>query len=257
MLTHTDIPDWLGRLHDESRRISRLIFERVFDKGDCGRLPREQDLLSRPQSIYIQDGLFQLIQDDRLIRLYGPGDWTPLCWQGKTEHCVLKSDFGSDVVSFELTFFEELIDGDSELRAWWRKRSGLEERILIGLAGLYATEDAAPEVHFQQFQSGDKIIQQGDKAEEVFEMVQGQATVVVDGVEVGHIKAGEFFGEIAFLAEEARNATVVANTSCYVNRLTHDELTRLIQTRPQMTLALAKTLAKRVSKLNRELLAKG
>jgi len=63
------------------------------------------------------------------------------------------------------------------------------------------------------------IIQEGDVDNDVYVIIQGSVCVVKGGNEVALLKHGELFGEIAFLAERERTATVVSKTSCTLLRL--------------------------------------
>jgi putative ABC transport system ATP-binding protein len=63
----------------------------------------------------------------------------------------------------------------------------------------------------RHFAEGDAIIRQGEAGEEMFLIVEGEAEVRREGHEVARLGAGEFFGELALLSGEPRNATVVAS----------------------------------------------
>ena len=67
--------------------------------------------------------------------------------------------------------------------------------------------------------SGEVIIQEGDVDNDVYLIIEGRVSVVKAGNEVAELKRGELFGEIAFLAERKRTATVVSKTGCTLLRL--------------------------------------
>jgi CRP/FNR family cyclic AMP-dependent transcriptional regulator len=81
--------------------------------------------------------------------------------------------------------------------------SGCGKRDLGAIAGI------ADELHWPE---GRVIAKQGEKGREFFVIVEGTADVTVDGKQVATLGAGDFFGEMALLTEERRNATVTAAT---------------------------------------------
>lgn len=62
------------------------------------------------------------------------------------------------------------------------------------------------------------IVKQGDKGNKFYILKDGAAKVLADGHEVGQLKAGTFFGEMALLDDEVRKATVTATveSECFV-----------------------------------------
>ncbi len=62
--------------------------------------------------------------------------------------------------------------------------------------------------------AGTTIIRQGDAGNEFFVLLDGTASVIVDGAPAGQLTAPASFGEIALLHDEPRAATVTAATDC-------------------------------------------
>ena len=61
---------------------------------------------------------------------------------------------------------------------------------------------------------GSVVINEGDVDNDVYLVVRGEVSVVKGGSEVAVLRQGEFFGEIAFLTERKRSASVVAKGHC-------------------------------------------
>ena len=61
---------------------------------------------------------------------------------------------------------------------------------------------------------GSVVINEGDVDNDVYLVVRGEVSVVKGGSEVAVLRQGEFFGEIAFLTERQRSASVVAKGHC-------------------------------------------
>ena len=66
----------------------------------------------------------------------------------------------------------------------------------------------------RRFLPGGTVVRQGKMSGVgFFVVVEGEAAVSVDGVEVARLGAGDYFGELALIAERERTATVTAETA--------------------------------------------
>src|SRR5437868_3125042 len=75
-------------------------------------------------------------------------------------------------------------------------------------------EKLAKDFSPRSFPAGSVVIRQGDqRGVGFFVIVDGEATVTVDGKEVSHLKAGDHFGAMALIADRVRTATVTASTA--------------------------------------------
>lgn len=64
----------------------------------------------------------------------------------------------------------------------------------------------------RQFKAGDIVIRQGDSGNEFFVILDGLASVTIDGkVKPATLKKGNYFGEKALLHDEPRSATITAD----------------------------------------------
>ncbi len=62
----------------------------------------------------------------------------------------------------------------------------------------------------REINSGEKIVEQSGPGGEVYFILEGEVQVVIDGVEVSTLKAGEQFGEMHMIDIEPRSATAIA-----------------------------------------------
>src|SRR5581483_5883467 len=121
----------------------------------------------------------------------------------------------------------------SGLIAWilWRciylaKMPGVNRKARIGtdwlLHLLFPPElaqtklDPESGIQNQHFQAGDVVFQQGDLGDSVYVIEEGECDVLreQDGQSrlLATLKAGDYFGEMALLADQSRNATIQART---------------------------------------------
>jgi CRP-like cAMP-binding protein len=65
----------------------------------------------------------------------------------------------------------------------------------------------------REYRRGRLVVQQGHmSAVGFFVIVEGDASVTVDGLEVARLGPGDHFGELALISRQARTATVTAET---------------------------------------------
>jgi small-conductance mechanosensitive channel len=100
-------------------------------------------------------------------------------------------------------------------------------------------EDIAERMQYAPFARGDVITKQGDPAHWLYIVAFGEAQAVYESPTgasraVGTIHPGEFFGEMALFAGDARNATVIAKTDVECYRLDHASVQALLLSRPQI-----------------------
>lgn len=70
--------------------------------------------------------------------------------------------------------------------------------------------DVAEHMKKRHYPSGETIIREGDPGEEFFLVSDGEVEVIRADHEVARLGPGDFFGEVALISGEPRNATVVA-----------------------------------------------
>lgn len=110
-----------------------------------------------------------------------------------------------------------------------------------GRLGVYSPLDddsfgeLRPYMQEQTWQAGDVIVRQGDSGDTFYVIVDGQVTVersdtsTANGGQVlAQLSNGDFFGEMALLSDEPRNATVTAVSACRTLNLTRDAFEQLL-----------------------------
>jgi hypothetical protein len=69
---------------------------------------------------------------------------------------------------------------------------------------------------------GDVVFTEGDKERAFYVIAEGAAGVVINGVRIRDLEPGECFGEMEYLAEAGRSATVTANRDMTIVRIDRD-----------------------------------
>jgi thioredoxin-like negative regulator of GroEL len=85
--------------------------------------------------------------------------------------------------------------------------------------------------------AGGIVVSEGDPGESIFLIASGSVRILVMGghgrpLEIRHLDAGDFFGEVAALSGRPRTATVVAMVDSELLEIDHCALERLLEARP-------------------------
>jgi len=99
------------------------------------------------------------------------------------------------------------------------------------------------------FTRGETLTREGADAHHLYMITGGEVSVRVGGLdercEVGRLRAGEFFGEMALLTGERRNASAVALTDVDCYRLDAEAFRALLGRHPNLAERVAQKLAER------------
>jgi CRP-like cAMP-binding protein len=107
--------------------------------------------------------------------------------------------------------------------------------------------DIANTMKERRFSAGDVIAQEGQSGIGFFVIEDGEARVEIEGREVSRLGAGDYFGEIALIAESPRTATVTAETDITALGLTSWEFRPIVETNASIAWNLLEALARRAA----------
>ncbi len=99
---------------------------------------------------------------------------------------------------------------------------------------------------------GKELVTQGAPGRECFVIVEGQASVRIDGAEVASLGPGDQFGELALLDGGPRTATVVATSPMQVLVIGQREFASVIDDVPELARKLLESLAARIRELDEQ-----
>ncbi len=105
---------------------------------------------------------------------------------------------------------------------------------------------------------GEVLINEGESSNAIYILRTGELAIYKYDKEqtkhntIGHVQAGELVGEMSFLDNLPRSATVKANTDCVISILNRAEFDKLFSSQDQLMQTLIKTLSERLRKTNRK-----
>jgi CRP-like cAMP-binding protein len=115
--------------------------------------------------------------------------------------------------------------------------SGLERRDL---------QQIASSLKERNYSSGDNLTTEGRGGVGFFIIDEGEAVVSVRGDEVRRLGPGDYFGEIAVIAETERTATITADTDVRAYGMTSWEFRPLVEENAKIAWKLLETMGKRL-----------
>jgi CRP-like cAMP-binding protein len=100
--------------------------------------------------------------------------------------------------------------------------------------------------------AGTVVCREGAVGRQSFVILDGEATVTIEGADVAHLGSGSFFGEMSVIDGTPRVATVTAATDITVLALTPQELRELMDM-PKVVRRMLATLSGRLRLADRSL----
>jgi CRP/FNR family cyclic AMP-dependent transcriptional regulator len=116
--------------------------------------------------------------------------------------------------------------------------AGLSKKLLREVSSLATRLD---------FPAGKELTHQGEIGHEFLILLDGEVDVQIDGKSVATRGPGDYFGEIALLADRPRTATVIAKTPVSAEVIGRREFATLIHDVPEISQQLLATMADRLA----------
>lgn len=114
-----------------------------------------------------------------------------------------------------------------------------------------AAEQAEASGELLAFEAGAVLIEQGDFTNDVFFILTGGCSVVVNGRQVGRRGPGDQVGEMAAIQPtQARSASVIATEATIALKLSEEHFSALAEKHPQLYKLVAQELARRLLSRN-------
>jgi hypothetical protein len=242
-------------MEHQAKQLASRIVQALDGRGTVRLLLKESELLTGSPSslIQIRKGVFRCQHGDKTIRLYSSGDLLVAPGEGEAAGLSITSEFGAEICLVGKDEFLEALASDKALLADWLAYQGLENRIGHLLCSLYINEEVRHDPEIRQYAKGDVIIREEADSQEVYEMIEGSASVSSKGVPLATIKSGEVFGELSFFTGLKRTATVTAEEPCTVQIIDQRQFLRVMKYRPVLVEGMIRTLCHRLVDLNQRI----
>ena len=150
--------------------------------------------------------------------------------------------------------FMSCVFNDLKVTKLWTRLMVTYQGLTLRLAAILSGADAELAPAFEIFEAGTTIIEQDDTADYVFNLIEGQADVLVDGVTVGAIGEGEIFGAMAVLTNAPRHATITAKSRCVVVKVAKEKFAEMIKSNPATIMNLLTDMANTIDNQNKQLI---
>lgn len=96
------------------------------------------------------------------------------------------------------------------------------------------------------FAEGQRVLRKGLSGTGVYVILEGEAVVSRDGVEIARLGRGDFFGEVSVLTGDPPSADVVAASLLRCLVIPRPEVERFLLERPEVMLRMLRTVAARL-----------
>ena len=137
-----------------------------------------------------------------------------------------------------------------------RRREFVDTWNLVAKVPLFRSLDAAriaavaDVLRARRAERGERLIGKGDQADSVYFIVTGEVEVDQEtGVPKARLSAGDFFGEIALIAERTRTATITAISACKLLVLHKDDFESFMHAHPELKEAVRLAAERRLEEL--------
>lgn len=251
MFAAIDVPPELQDLHALTVGLAYDVYTPLQPLGEAREFRAHADLLheSPPGVLMIDDGYLRLSHSGRTVRFFRDGDLLQVVPE-QPASTRLTSELLTRTTWISAERFGQALAADSGLLQRWNAYQDAQFQLMAAICAQYATDDHQLAMKLKNCKAGDVLLRQGQRAGEVLVMIEGSASVLVNDVHVGMIRAGEFIGEMGFLTETDSGATVVASEDCVLQVIDNDSFASVVRSRPHTMFVLARTLAERLRRSN-------
>jgi len=137
-----------------------------------------------------------------------------------------------------------------------RRREFVDTWNLVAKVPLFRSLDAARiaavagVLRARRAERGERLIRKGDQADSMYFIVSGEVEVDQEtAAPKGRLAAGDFFGEIALIADRTRTATITALSACKLLVLHKDDFESFMQAHPDLRDAVRVAAKKRLAEV--------
>lgn len=242
-----------------ARHYKRLGDEVIRDLRQAPRtlsLPATADArrdgLTHNRVYVVRGGTLAACCQGRRLLMWDEGD---LIVPDPEDGIVFQADSAVLLAGYEFSDLLEEIVASPELARRWTDLLLIQQALLTRCLAALTPEENRTGSRFAYFHPGDLILRQGDRADGVYNLFEGEADVLVDEVVVGRVGQGELLGAIAVLTGAPRGATVRARSRCSAMHIPSDGFHHLIRAKPALIHGLMTDMARQITELNAQVVA--
>ncbi|MBN2297955.1 MAG: cyclic nucleotide-binding domain-containing protein [Deltaproteobacteria bacterium] len=205
----------------------------------------------------ILQGEVQIYQLDKPIRILSDHDVFGLenYYRGIPYSTTAKATKVSRIATYESGYIDDIIFSKPGLVTMLLRSAFLQLEQTTSVAESNIPYSETINLDLREYEDGQTIIEDGTYGTEIFKLFQteGGLEVVKKGVRIGLItNPGEYFGEMSFILNEPRSATIrsVGKSVVEVFPVQEGGLERLILENPEIGNKIITTLAERLKQAN-------
>ncbi|MGO9146052.1 MAG: cyclic nucleotide-binding domain-containing protein [Desulfomonilia bacterium] len=205
----------------------------------------------------ILQGEVQIYQLDKPIRILSDRDVFGLenYYRGIPYTTTAKATKTSRVAAYEAELIDEIAYAKPALAAMVMRSAFLQLEQTTSIAEANIPYSETINLDLKEYDDGQIIIEEGTSGIEIYKLFQteGGLEVLKKGVRIGVItKTGEYFGEMSFILNEPRSATIRSMGKSIVEVLPVQEggLERILNDNPEIANKIITTLAQRLKQAN-------
>lgn len=205
----------------------------------------------------ILQGEVQIYQLEKPIRILTEKDVFGLenYYRGIPYTTTAKATKVSRIATYEAELIDEIAYNKPALATMIMKSAFLQLEQTTSIAEANIPYSETINLDIREYDDGEVIIEEGTSGTEIYKLYQsdGGLEVLKKGVRIGVItKAGEYFGEMSFILNEPRSATIrsIGKSMIEVIPVQEGGLDKIINENPEVANKVITTLAQRLKQAN-------
>jgi len=263
MISINEQKEYFSIVNQKLQQLVDQLYQGLID----GQIPFEEHKLNDSSSNevwnkgmhFIKGGNVSVELEDKTLYILEYGDMVHASSAEETSAAGIGFNIKSEAVihSFSDDKIMQILAQETSLFKLWFSISALSKLQFNQIIGGLTKKEEVANPGFGRFSAGSSIITEGDEADYVYSIVEGTASAMHNGVEVGVIGQDEIFGAIAVLTNQKRTASVVAKTNCTLLMVHKDQFSKLVHSHPKLFLNILSSLAEKIISLNEKVSSLG
>lgn len=103
---------------------------------------------------------------------------------------------------------------------------------------------------YQSFTTGQAIFREGESAESMYIVAEGQVDIMLGDRVLETINPGGILGELALIDDKPRSASAIAKTDCLLAPVNREHFLVLVQRTPRFALQVMRAITERLRRAN-------